>query len=196
MIKYNGINHLAMATGDMDKTIRFWRDLLGMRLVAGLGKPGYRHYFFEISEYDLIAFFEWPHVEPVEEKDHGRPVKGPFIFDHVSLGVETEEDLWQLYDKLQAAGFWVSEMIDHGFIHSIYAFDPNGIPIEFSYNVQRIDIRKKPTMVDTAPSDITKEGPDPRLDKWPTVGKPIPPEDRHVYPGEGTQLVEGKKSVW
>ncbi|MGD9073787.1 MAG: VOC family protein [Desulfobacteraceae bacterium] len=196
MIKYSGINHLAMVTGDMDKTIRFWRDLLGMRLVAGLGKPGYRHYFFEISENDLIAFFEWPHAEPIEEKDHGRPVKGPFIFDHVSLGVETEEDLWQLYDKLQAAGFWVSEMIDHGFIHSIYAFDPNGIPIEFSYNVEGIDIRKKPTMVDTAPSDITKEGPDPRLDKWHTVGKPTPRKDRHVYPGEGTQLVEGKESTW
>jgi len=30
MIKFNGVNHLAMATGDMDKTIRFWRDLLGM----------------------------------------------------------------------------------------------------------------------------------------------------------------------
>ena len=33
--RYTGINHLAMATGDIDATIRFWRDLLGMRLVAG-----------------------------------------------------------------------------------------------------------------------------------------------------------------
>ncbi|MGA8833101.1 MAG: VOC family protein, partial [Desulfomonilaceae bacterium] len=49
MIKFNGINHLAMVTSDMDKTIRYWRDLLGFRLVAGLGAPGYRHYFFEIS---------------------------------------------------------------------------------------------------------------------------------------------------
>ncbi|RPI54551.1 MAG: VOC family protein, partial [Deltaproteobacteria bacterium] len=49
MAKYTGINHLAMATRDMDSTIRFWRDLLGMRLVAGLGRPGYRQYFFEIS---------------------------------------------------------------------------------------------------------------------------------------------------
>jgi catechol 2,3-dioxygenase-like lactoylglutathione lyase family enzyme len=196
MIKYNGINHLAMATGDMDKTIRFWRDLLGMRLVAGLGKPGYRHYFFEISEYDLIAFFEWPGVAAVEEKDHGRPVRGPFIFDHVSLGVETKEDLWELYDKLQAAGFWVSEMIDHGFIHSIYTFDPNGIPIEFSCRAEGVDIRKEPRMVDRAPSDVTKEGPDPRFHKWPTVENPTPKEDRKVFPGEGTQLVKGKESVW
>jgi catechol 2,3-dioxygenase-like lactoylglutathione lyase family enzyme len=85
MVRFNGVNHLAMATGDMDKTIRFWRDLLGMRLVAGLGQPGYRHYFFQISDSDLIAFFEWPGVEPVLKKDHGRPVRGPFIFDHVSF---------------------------------------------------------------------------------------------------------------
>jgi len=196
MIKYNGINHLAMATGDMDKTIRFWRDLLGMRLVAGLGKPGYRHYFFEISETDLMAFFEWPHVAPVKEKDHGMPVRGPFIFDHVSFGVETEEDLWELHDKLTAAGFWVSEVIDHGFIHSIYAFDPNGIPVEFSHNAEDVDIRKEPRMVDSAPSDATLKGPEPRLDEWPPVEKPTAPEDRKVYPGEGTQLVEGKGSVW
>jgi catechol 2,3-dioxygenase-like lactoylglutathione lyase family enzyme len=62
MAKYTGINHLAMATRDMDSTIRFWRDLFGMRLVAGLGRPGYRQYFFEISEHDMIAFFEWPEV--------------------------------------------------------------------------------------------------------------------------------------
>ena len=107
-----------------------------------------------------------------------------------------EEDLWQLYDKLLAAGFWVSEMIDHGFIHSIYTFDPNGIPIEFSCNVKDIDIRKKPKMVDTVPSDVTREGPGPRLDKWPKVENSTPPGDRHVYPGEGTQLVKGKESIW
>ena len=48
-MKFNGINHLAMATGDMDSTIRFWRDLLGMCLVIGLGEPEFRHYFFEIN---------------------------------------------------------------------------------------------------------------------------------------------------
>ena len=43
-MRYTGVNHLAMATRDMDATIRFWRDLLRMRLVAGLGRPGYRHW--------------------------------------------------------------------------------------------------------------------------------------------------------
>lgn len=193
MATFNGVNHLAMATGDMDKTIRFWRDLLGMRLVAGLGKPGYRHYFFEISENDLIAFFEWPGVLPVEEKEHGYPVKGPYIFDHVSIGVETEEDLWELKDKLEAAGFEVSEVIDHGFIHSIYAFDPNGIPIEFSHAVEGKDVRKTPRMIDKAPSGVTNEGSEPQPGKWPKVERPTPKEERKIYPGAGSELFHGIK---
>ena len=194
MVKYNGINHLAMATGDMDKTIRFWRDLLGMRLVAGLGRPGYRHYFFEISENDLMAFFEWSEVGPIKEKDHGRPVKGPFAFDHVSIGVGTEDDLWELKDRLAAAGVWVSEVIDHGFIHSIYAHDPNGIPIEFSHNVEGIDVRKDPRMADKAPSTITSEGPEPQLGQWPAVTSPTPKAERSSYPGAGSEYFHGKKA--
>lgn len=193
MVKFNGVNHLAMATGDMDRTIRFWRDLLGMRLVAGLGQPGYRHYFFQISETDLIAFFEWPGVEPVAKKDHGRPVRGPFIFDHVSFGVETEGDLWALKDKLEAAGFGVSDVIDHGFIHSIYAHDPNGIPIEFSHNVEAVDIRRNPQVRDRTASQVTQEGPEPQKDAWPGVKRPTPKSEWVVYPGAGSELFHDKK---
>lgn len=195
MVRFNGVNHLAMATGDMDQTIRFWRDLLGMRLVAGLGQQGYRHYFFQISDTDLIAFFEWPGVEPVTKKEHGRPVSGPFIFDHVSFGVETEDDLWALKAKLEAAGFPVSDVIDHGFIHSIYAHDPNGIPIEFSHNVEGIDIRDKPQMRDITPSQITLVGAEPQSGIWPNVTAPTPESERMVYPGAGSELFHGKKAT-
>ncbi len=189
-INFNGVNHLAMATGDMDKTIRFWRDLLGMRLVAGLGQPGYRHYFFEISPSDMIAFFEWERVEPMIKKEHGRPISGRFGFDHVSFGVEEEEDLWNLKAKLEAAGFPVSEVIDHGFIHSIYAFDPNNIPIEFSHNVSGIDVRKEPRMGDIKPTKAALEGSEPQ-DKWPEVKRVTTPEDRIVYRGVGSELFHG-----
>ena len=195
MITFNGINHLAMATGDMDKTILFWRDLLGMRMVAGLGKPGYRHYFFQISDNDLLAFFEWPGVEPVPEKEHGKPVNGPFVFDHISFGVTTEDNLWELKDKLSAAGFHVSDVIDHGFIHSIYSHDPNGIPIEFSWNVGGIDVRKNPRMADLQPSSITQEGPEPQPDKWSSADRSTPPDERRVYPGAGSEMFHGIKKT-
>jgi len=194
MIRYSGVNHLALATGDMDGTIRFWRDLLGMRLVAGLGKPGYRQYFLQVSDRDMIAFFEWPDVRPVEEKEHGRPVKGPFAFDHVAFGVEDEDELWKLKDRLAAAGIWVSEVIDHGFIHSIYAHDPNGIPIEFSYYVPGTDVRTSPLMADREPTALAQEGPEPRFDRWPSVTAATPRAERRIYPGAGSELFHGKKT--
>jgi catechol 2,3-dioxygenase-like lactoylglutathione lyase family enzyme len=193
VIRYNGVNHLAMATGDMDKTIRFWRDLLGMRLVAGLGQPGYRHYFFEISQSDLLAFFEWPGVEPVKEKQQGRPVQGPFIFDHVAFGVEGEDDLWEIKDKLEAAGFPVSDVIDHGFIHSIYAHDPNGLAIEFSHSIGAVNIRKNPQMKDKSPSKVATEGSDPIDGVWPAVKRFTPLSKRIIYPGAGSELFHGKR---
>ena len=194
MVKYNGINHLAMATRNMNSTIRFWRDLLGMRLVAGLGGSKYKHYFFEISEHDMIAFFEWPDVDKIVEKDHGVPVKGPFVFDHVALEVESDDDLWELKDKLDQAGIWVSEVINHGFIHSIYAFDPNNIPIEFSAPVPDVDIRKQPKMKDRNPTLIALEGAEPQIGIWPEVINPTPLKDRIVYPGEGKIFAENEEN--
>ncbi len=185
MIKYTGINHLAMATRDMTATIRFWRDLLGMRLVAGLGRPGNRQYFFEISDFDMIAFFEWTDVKPIPEKDHGVPVKGPFAFDHVAISVASEDDLWGIKARLETADIWVSEVIDHGFIYSLYSFDPNNIPIEFSALVAQVDLRKNPQMHDRSPLPAAKEGADSRPGYWPEPRHVIPADERMVYPGEG-----------
>jgi hypothetical protein len=84
-------------------------------------------------------------------------------------------------------------MIDHGFIHSIYAIDPNGIPIEFSHNVKGADVRREPRMADAVPSELAKEGPEPHFEKWPPVKRPTPPEERKVYPGAGSELYHGIK---
>jgi len=176
----------------MDETIRFWRDLIGLRLVAGMGDSRYKHYFFEISKNDMIAFFEWKEVEPIKEKDHGVPVKGPFCFDHVSLGVEDENMLWELKDCIEAAGFWVSEVIDHGFIYSIYSFDPNNIPIEFSVDVNTINLRKHPKMIDTNPGDLALQGPESQPGFWPEPENLTPDSEKEVFPGEGLILTDNR----
>jgi catechol 2,3-dioxygenase-like lactoylglutathione lyase family enzyme len=192
MVRYRGINHLAMVTSDMEATIRFWRDLLGLRLIGGTGRKSYRLYFFELSPADMIAFFEWPSVRPADQKDHGVPRKGPFIFDHVSLGVESKEDLWKLKGALEAAGFWVSEAMDHGFIISIYSFDPNGIPIEFSWQVPGTDLRNTPLMLDRNPSHEAQEGSEPVPGKWPP-SEPTAVSERIIFPGEGLDFREDKR---
>ncbi|WCB46441.1 VOC family protein [Nitratidesulfovibrio vulgaris] len=196
MPRYTGFNHIALVTGDMDATVRFWRDLLGLPLVAGLGHAGYRQYFFAVSSVDTVAFFEWDGVTPVAEKDHGAPQRGPVAFDHIALGVASDDDLWDIKARLEGAGFWCSEPVDHGFIHSIYSFDPNGIAIEFSTQVSGVDVRSHPRMTDSAPVPSALEGPAPRPEAWPAPAPDVPQDERRTYPGEGHDFLYAKRNAW
>ena len=140
MVKFKGINHLAMVTGDMDKTVRFYRDVLGMPLVATTGnvpdRYPYRHYFFELGDGNTIAFFEWPGMIEEFHKPAGLPASGRVQFDHISFNVESEEALLELKAKIEGQGVEVTEVIDHKIIHSIYFTDPNGIALEASFWIQ------------------------------------------------------------
>ena len=127
-------------------------------------------------------------------KDHGAPVKGPFIFDHVSFGVASDDDLWELKDRLESAGFHVSEVVNHGFIHSIYTHDPNHIPIEFSANVPEVDVRRNPRMKDTKPTKAALDGAEPQPGYWPDRVGRTPLAERKIYPGEGISLAEDEDS--
>ncbi len=54
-------------------------------------------------------------------------------FDHLSFNLPDEHALLDLRDRLKAAGCEVTDVVDHGFIRSIYFTDPNGIALEASW---------------------------------------------------------------
>ncbi|MFN0092984.1 MAG: VOC family protein [Acidimicrobiales bacterium] len=131
---WRGINHLALVTTDMDATVRFYHGVLGARLVATIGTPGFRHYFFEVGAQNTIAFFEHRGValERVA-KPAGLPDPRFPQFDHLSLNLPDEAALEALRARLKAHGSEVTHVVDHGFIRSIYFTDPNGIALEASW---------------------------------------------------------------
>src|SRR5215213_9363658 len=59
VLHWRGINHLALVTTDMDATVRFYHGVLGAELVATIGTPSFRHYFFSFGEQCTVAFFEY-----------------------------------------------------------------------------------------------------------------------------------------
>ncbi len=132
--RWRGINHLALVTTDMDATVRFYHGVLGARLVAHLGNEYFRHYFFEFAPQNTVAFFEYRGVtlEPFA-KPAGIPDPRAPQFDHLSFNLADEEALLDLRDRLKAAGCEVTDVVDHGFIRSVYFHDPNGIALEASY---------------------------------------------------------------
>lgn len=130
---WQGINHLALVTDDMDRTVRFWHGVLGASLVGTTATPEFRHYFFRIGAANTVAFFEYAgaavsRVEKVAGVFDARTAQ----FDHLSLNVTDEPALLGLQERLRAFGCEVTEVIDHLVVHSIYFSDPNGIALEAS----------------------------------------------------------------
>ncbi len=185
---YNGVNHLAFITNDMNKTVRFYRDLMGFPLVAGIGTREFKHYFFQITPHDAIAFFAYDQAAPMEIKHHGVPTSKPLGFDHVSIGVNTKADLFTVKDRVEAAGFTVTGPVDHGIGWSIYFFDPNNIPLEVTW--QTLEIVKPPALSDPEPVATAREGAEPQPHHWPEVTNPTPPAEWKAYPGAGFELRE------
>ena len=132
--RWRGINHLALVTNDMDCTVRFYEGVLGARLVATIGTPQFRHYFFEFGPQNTVAFFEYTdnHVEEFS-KPAGVPDPRAVQFDHLSFNLPDEEALLDLRDRLKRADCEVTDVVDHGFIRSVYFTDPNGIALEASW---------------------------------------------------------------
>ena len=133
-VRWRGVNHLALVTTDMDATVRFWHGVLDARLVTTLATPSFRHYFFEIGEGDTVAFFEYRGVElDTFAKPAGVPFRQASQFDHLSMDLADEDALIRLRNRLKEHGCEVTDVVDHGFIRSIYFNDPNGIALEATY---------------------------------------------------------------
>ncbi len=86
--------------GDVERTTRFYSELLEFPLTEMIDNrdyPGSTHFFFDIGNGNLLAFFDFPGLD-----------SGPYAevlggLHHVAISVEPER--WQhLQDKLDAAG--------------------------------------------------------------------------------------------
>lgn len=132
--RWRGINHLALITTDMDATVRFWHGVLGADLVATIGTPGFRHYFFDFGPEQTVAFFEYKDVELEQwAKPAGVPDPRATQFDHVSFNLPDEHALESLRKRLLEHDCEVTEVVDHRIMRSIYFTDPNGIALEASW---------------------------------------------------------------
>jgi len=170
--RWRGINHLALVTPDMDGTVRFYHGVLGMRCVASLSNGPMRHYFFEIGDQNTIAFFEWDgaDVDPNEvAKPAGIPPTFPTQFDHISFNLPDEDALLALADRLRSFDIGVTEVVDHGFMHSIYFTDPNGIALEASWWV--VDPTGRAATYDGSAGLFTDADPVPALRELAATGQ-------------------------
>jgi catechol 2,3-dioxygenase-like lactoylglutathione lyase family enzyme len=160
-IKTQGLHHAAYLTKDMDATVKFYNELLDMPLVVTLALPkpdpfngliqvrgdvaGTRHYFFDCGNDSSLAFFSWNETFGDMDPDLG-------VMHHISLKLNSEEELYELKEKLEVNGIKVSTVIDHFFCKSIYFRDPNGIYLEYSATTMEYN-EVNPFLEDPEPTD-------------------------------------------
>ena len=138
-----GVHHLALCTDDMKKTTEFYTRVIGMPLVhamkvpPGLGKgpnnrgnPPYeevRHYFFDMGNDSVLAFFEIPKGE---EPAGNRNAIGAMQHCAFVVTVEKFRALEQRLKKFDVP--YVGPIPQMPGLDGIYFFDPNGIRLEFA----------------------------------------------------------------
>jgi catechol 2,3-dioxygenase-like lactoylglutathione lyase family enzyme len=95
-----GVHHIALLARDVERTIAFYQDLLEFPLTELFENRDYQgstHFFFDIGNGNLLAFFDFPGLDLGEYHE----VLGGL--HHIALSVEPER--WaHLRAKLDAAG--------------------------------------------------------------------------------------------
>jgi catechol 2,3-dioxygenase-like lactoylglutathione lyase family enzyme len=133
-----GVHHLALCTDDMKATIDFYVDVLGMPLVHAMkvppglgtgpgnrGNPPYervRHYFFDMGNDSLLAFFEIPKGK---EPAGNRNAIG--AMQHCAF-VVTAGRFREVEARLTSRGIdYIGPVPQLPGLLGIYFYDPNGI---------------------------------------------------------------------
>jgi catechol 2,3-dioxygenase-like lactoylglutathione lyase family enzyme len=129
-LRLQGLHHITLLCGDVERSVDFYRNLLGMRLVkqtVNEDDRGARHLFFGDEEGrpgTLLTCLEYP------EMDEGTVGRGST--HHFALAVETEEELAGWRDYLMSRGVPCTEVLDRTYFKSIYLRDPDGHIVELA----------------------------------------------------------------
>jgi len=117
-----GIHHIALLSSDVEVTIAFYQDLLEFPLTELFENRDYQgstHFFFDIGNGNLLAFFDFPGL------DLGEYTELLGGLHHIAISVAP--DRWdQLRSRLDAAGVETQHMSGS----SLYFRGPDGERLE------------------------------------------------------------------
>jgi catechol 2,3-dioxygenase-like lactoylglutathione lyase family enzyme len=117
-----GVHHIALLASNVERTVRFYQDVLGFPLTDIFENRDYQgsnHFFFDLGHGNLLAFFDFPGLDlgPYAEVLGG--------LHHIAISVEPDQ--WhQARERLAEAG--VPYQLESG--TSIYFRDPDGARLE------------------------------------------------------------------
>ena len=128
-MKVRKLNHAVLRVRDLDRSLAFYADVLGLELIARMGNamafmraPGSENH------HDLGLARVGPNAPPPNEQGVG--------LYHLAWEVDEIESLREARDALERTGT-LSGASDHGATKSIYGYDPDGNEFEVMWMVPR-----------------------------------------------------------
>jgi catechol-2,3-dioxygenase len=137
-----GVHHTARPTWKLVETVAFYRDVLGLPLMHAISAKGwgieghgdFLHFFFDSGRGSTIAFFYYLGTDmpasAAPRADH------TYTATHTAWQVQTREELLAWKAHLENLGVAVSPLTRHEVIESIYMADPNGYPVEITWQAR------------------------------------------------------------
>ncbi|MEV0279185.1 VOC family protein [Streptomyces sp. NPDC050610] len=130
------VNHVVLSVTDIRASTRFYRDVLGLKVVDTLPGDGPDPFMVFLrtpeasdNHHDLgLIRAESPAAVPPEAAPPG--------LRHVAFEVGSLDELAEVKQRLEAAGS-VKETFDQGMHLSVYCTDPDGIEIEVIWPTPR-----------------------------------------------------------
>jgi catechol 2,3-dioxygenase-like lactoylglutathione lyase family enzyme len=129
-LRITGLHHVTVICKEVERSVDFYRNLLGLRLVkqtVNEDDRGARHLFFGDDEGrpgTLITCLEYA------ELDEGTVGRGST--HHFALAVSSEEELNGWRDYLRSRGHPVTGVMDRTYFKSLYLRDPDGHIVELA----------------------------------------------------------------
>ena len=145
------LGHLVLYVRNLERSRRFYRDLLGWKEITVPGKElGFPAAAFSSgrTHHELLLIGVGEDAAPIPR---GRRV-GMYHFG-LKIG-ETDDELREARDQLLAAGAKLAGSADHGVTHSLYIEDPDGNEIELYIDVQPAVWRDDPAAVFAQPRPL------------------------------------------
>lgn len=144
----SGVHHLAFMAGDIKKHIAFFSEVMGCPLVALFdmhGVPGAFHAFLKMSDGCYFSIVQMPGVDDiptqigVTHSGNGGLPSAAGTLQHLAFGVDSEEGLVAMRDRIRSHGVNVIGPIDHGFCKSIYFAGPDQMTLEVATSDGKVD---------------------------------------------------------
>ena len=131
------LGHIVLYVRDVERSARFYREVLGFREVLGPGGAGTpcpaAMFSSGRTHHELLLIEVGESAQPIP---HGRRV-GMYHFG-LKVG-DTDDELRAVLADLEAADVTVVGASDHGITHSLYLLDPDGNEIELYIDVAGAD---------------------------------------------------------